>query len=88
LKEPKSAASLAKSYAADVSWANTVDRPARTANARRGAENRFLVQAGGDPKRAESLRKAFYKQIQLKSIAVRAAKKAARQAEQLGGGAA
>jgi hypothetical protein len=37
--------------------------------------------AGGDPKRAESLRQAHFKRIQLKSIAVRQAKKAAREAE-------
>lgn len=70
--------------AADLSWANTADRAARTANARKAAEERFLREAGGDPKRAESLRKAHYKRIQLKSIAVRAAKKAAREAQQLG----
>jgi hypothetical protein len=76
--------------AADVSWANTIDRPARTANARRAADNRFLALADGDPKRAESLRKAHYKGMALKSIAVRKAKKAAREAdaEQLDGGAA
>jgi len=76
LSEHKSAQSLAKSMAAHASWGKTSDRAARTANARR---------AGGDPKRAESLRQAHFKRIQLKSIAVRKAKKAAREAE---GGAA
>ena len=65
--------------AADMSWANTVDRSARTKPARLAADARFLALAGGDPKRAESLRKAHFKRIQLKSIAVRQAKKAARQ---------
>jgi hypothetical protein len=36
--------------------------------------------ADGDPKRAESLRQAHYRRIQLKSIAVRKAKKAVREA--------
>jgi hypothetical protein len=89
LSEHKSADSLAKSMAAHVSWGNTVDRPARTANARRAADDRFLIAADGDPQRAESLRKAFYRHIQLRSIQVRAARKA-RAAEQLsvGDGAA
>jgi hypothetical protein len=53
-----------------------------------------LALAGGDPKRAESLRMQHYRAIQRKSIAVRQAKKAARdaaakaarEAEQLDGG--
>jgi hypothetical protein len=85
LSEHKSAQSLAKSMAAHASWGKTSDRAARTANARRAADARFLALAGGDPKRAESLRQAHFKRIQLKSIAVRKAKKAAREAE---GGAA
>ena len=78
MKIPKSAGSLAKSMAADVSWGKTDDRSERTAPARRAAENRFLKLAGGDVKRAESLRKAHFKRMQLKSLAVRQAKKAAR----------
>ncbi|HSS25788.1 MAG TPA: hypothetical protein VLL82_15625 [Mycobacterium sp.] len=77
----KSALSLARSMAAHESWGKTPDRAARTANARRAADERFLAQADGDPLRAESLRKAHYKRIQLKSIAARKAKAAARQAE-------
>ncbi|MGO9381126.1 MAG: hypothetical protein ACLP4W_03275 [Mycobacterium sp.] len=73
--------------AADVSWANTPDRAARTANARRAAEARFLEMAGGDPKRAESLRKAHYKRMVLKSLKTRAAKKATREATSQNGGA-
>jgi hypothetical protein len=96
LPDHKSAESLAKSMAAHVSWANTMNRTARTANARRAADARFLEMAGGDKKRAESLRAAHYKRIQLKSIASRKAKKTARDkatkaagdAETLDGGAA
>jgi hypothetical protein len=64
--------------AADVSWANTVDRAARTEPGHRAAEDRFLKMADGDPKRAESLRKAHFKRMALKSVAVRKARKAAR----------
>ena len=77
----KSELSLKRSMAADVSWANTPDRAARTAEARRAADLRFLALAGGDPLRAESLRKAHYKRMVLKSIAARKAKKAARQGD-------
>lgn len=78
--QPDSLLSLKRSYAADVSWGRTEDRPARTANARKAADARFLALAGGDPKRAESMRKAHFKAMVLKSVAVRKAKKAARQA--------
>ena len=57
-----------------LSWANTIDRTARTAAARAALEQKFLDQAGGDPIRAESLRKAFYVDLALKSA--RARKKA------------
>jgi hypothetical protein len=77
--------SVQHQIAAHESWAQTEDWPARTANARRAAEDRFLTQAGGDPKRAEAARKAHYKRLQQKSLAVRRAKKAARDAA---GGAA
>jgi hypothetical protein len=66
--------------AAYESWAQTEDWSARTAAARRAAEDRFLAQAGGNPKRAEAARKAHFKRMQEKSIAVRRAKKAARDA--------
>ncbi|MGZ4526580.1 MAG: hypothetical protein ACXVX6_05315 [Mycobacterium sp.] len=78
MTEPKTAEKLAKSMAADLSWANTVDRPARTRNARRAADERFMRLANGDAQRAESLRKAHFKRMALRSIAVRKAKAAAR----------
>lgn len=85
---------LAASIAAHESWANTEDRSARTAPARRALEQKFLEQAGGDPKRAESLRSAYFKRLALKSAQsrrrAREATEAARAAEAelkaLGGG--
>jgi hypothetical protein len=49
----------------------TPDRTARTANARRALEQKFLEEAGGDPQRAESLRKTFYARLALKSAQAR-----------------
>lgn len=62
---------LAHQIAAHKSWANTPNRTARTANARNALENKFLSEAGGDPKRAESLRKAYYLELALKSAKAR-----------------
>jgi len=62
---------LRAQIAAHESWANTEDRPARTAKARRAFEDKFLEQAGGDPRRAEHLRKAHYARMQLKSAQAR-----------------
>lgn len=67
----KSERRLAASIAAHTSWANTPDRTARTANARRALEEKFLAEAGGDPKRAESLRKAYFQRLALKSARAR-----------------
>lgn len=64
--------SLPHVRSAHLSWAKTLDRSARTAKAREAAEARFLDQADGDPKRAESLRKAWYAEIALKSAQARA----------------
>lgn len=76
--------SLAHKRSAHISWANTADPRARTANARKAFEQKFLDQAGGDPKRAESFRKAYYAELALKSVESRKrsrdAKDAARQA--------
>ena len=62
---------LAASIAAHESWAQTPDRSARTANARRGLEEKFLREADGDPVRAEHLRKAHYQRLALKSAKAR-----------------
>lgn len=63
--------SLRSQIAAHDSWAQTEDRPARTANARKAFEDRFLAEAGGDPKRAEHLRKAYFARLALKSAQAR-----------------
>jgi hypothetical protein len=74
-----------------MSWANTPDRSARTAAARRASHHtRFLDQAremhpDASEKQiaevAESLRKAHYSALALKSAAARRAKRDATQAK-------
>lgn len=68
--------SLQGQLAAHESWANTENRSARTAPARRALEAKFLAEAGGDPQRAESLRKAYYARLALKSVQARKARSA------------
>lgn len=63
--------SLICQLAAHASWGQTEDRTARTAPARRALEEKFLREADGDPVRAESLRKAYYKRLALKSVQAR-----------------
>jgi hypothetical protein len=63
--------SAAMSIAAHLSWAKTADRTARTANGRAALEAKFLAQADGDPIRAEHYRRAYYKQLALKSARAR-----------------
>lgn len=58
---------LVASIAAHESWAQTEDRSARTAPARRGLDEKFLREAGGDPTRAEHLRKAHFARLALRS---------------------
>ncbi len=58
---------LAGRLGAELSWANTEDRAARTAPARAARDQRFLDAADGDPVRAEHLRKAFFLRLALKS---------------------
>lgn len=72
---------LVASIAAHESWANTENRSARTAPARRALEQKFLEQAGGDPQRAESLRKAHFQRLALKSVQARRRAQEAQQAE-------
>jgi hypothetical protein len=62
---------LRAQIAAHTSWAKTIDRTARTANGRRAAEEKFLTEAGGDPQRAESLRRAYFARLALKSAQAR-----------------
>lgn len=69
--QPQSERSLAASIAAHTSWANTEDRTQRTAPARAALSAKFLEQAGGDPRRAEHLRKAYFQKLALKSARAR-----------------
>jgi hypothetical protein len=62
---------LAATIAAQMSWANTDDRAARTAPARAALEQKFLNDAGGDPVRAAHLRKAHFARLALKSARAR-----------------
>jgi hypothetical protein len=62
---------LARKAAALTSWGNTVNRTARTEPARTAFEEKFLAEAGGDPVRAESLRKAHYAKMAYKSARAR-----------------
>lgn len=63
--------SLRSKIAAHESWSRTSDRSARTANARKALEDKFLAEADGDPKRAASLRKAYFARLALKSAKAR-----------------
>ena len=67
--------------AAHVSWANTTDRSARTAPARRALDEKFLREAEGDPVRADHLRRAHFARMALKSAQAR--RKAREAAEEL-----
>jgi hypothetical protein len=62
---------LRAQIAAHTSWANTADPTARTANARAALEQKFLDLAGGDPVRAQHLRKAHFAKLALKSAQAR-----------------
>lgn len=68
---PDNEASLRGKIAVHESWANTHDRPARTAPARAAFDRKFLDQAGGDPVKAEHLRKAHFARLALKSAQAR-----------------
>jgi hypothetical protein len=64
---PEAERRLSASIAAHESWAATPDRSARTAPARRALDQKFLDAAGGDPVRAEHLRRAYFQRLALKS---------------------
>jgi hypothetical protein len=63
-ESPASEVRLGAQIRAHRSWAQTVDRSARTAPARAALERQFLEQAGGDPVRVEH-RTAYYKWLAL-----------------------
>jgi hypothetical protein len=70
---------LRSQIAAHDSWANTTDRSARTANARKAMLDKFEQQVDPDgvltpaerAKRAEHARKAHFKRLALKSAQAR-----------------
>jgi hypothetical protein len=70
---PASAAErrLAAQAAVHASWAATPDRAARTAKARAALMQRFVDEAGGDPAKAESLRRAHFARLSLASARAR-----------------
>ena len=68
---PSTERQFAARIAAETSWANTTDRSARTAPARRALDATFLEQAAGDPVRAQHLRKAHFARLALKSASSR-----------------
>jgi hypothetical protein len=72
--------SLRGKLAAHTGWANTTDRSGRTAAARAALDAKFLEEAGGDPVRAEHLRKAYYTRLALKSSQARRRNRDARKA--------
>jgi hypothetical protein len=57
--------------ASHISWANTADRTARAMPGKRGLDAKFLAEAGGDPVRAEHLRKAHFTRLALASARAR-----------------
>lgn len=74
--------SLRGKLAVETSWANTENRSARTAPGRQAFESRFLEEAGGDPLRAEHLRKAYYLRLALASAKARRLRAEGNQASQ------
>jgi hypothetical protein len=67
MPESKAERQLRATIAAHESWAQTDNRTARTAPARAALQQKFLDQAGGDPIKAENLRRAHYARMQLKA---------------------
>lgn len=65
--------------ASHYSWALTEDRTARTSNARAAFRQKLLDEAGGDPQKAEHLRKAFYAKLNASSVAARRRNREARE---------
>jgi hypothetical protein len=59
---------------AHTKWALTSDRTAATAKARAAFEQKFLDAADGDPKRAASLRAAYYARLSVASVKARRAR--------------
>ena len=74
-QDVSAAASMLGRIGAHSKWSQCEDRTAATAPARAALEQKFHDDAGGDPKRAASLRKAYYTRLAMKSAAARRARK-------------
>ena len=70
-RDPRERALLGR-LGAEVSWARTVDRTARTQPGRDALKARFLKEADGDPVRAEHLYKAHFLRLSLLARKARA----------------
>lgn len=68
--------SLAGRVGALTSWGRTSDRSARTAPARAALDAKFLVEADGDPQRADALRRAYFARLALLSAQARRRRRA------------
>ncbi|GAA5153882.1 hypothetical protein GCM10023340_36550 [Nocardioides marinquilinus] len=73
----KAILSMAGRKGAHASWARTLNRSARTSAARAALDAKFLAEADGDPKRAESLRRAYFADLALRSAQARRNRKGA-----------
>jgi hypothetical protein len=62
---------LSASIAANMRWAQCEDRTEATAPARKALEDKWLAEAGGDPVRAENLKRAHFQRLALKSTVAR-----------------
>lgn len=71
---------LAQKIGAHRSWANTPNRTARTANARKALEQKFLDESGGDVLAAQALRKVYFLELARRSATARKARKEAERA--------
>jgi hypothetical protein len=72
--ETSAAARMLGRLGAYSKWANTTDRTAATAPARRALEAKFMAEAEGDPVRAASVRKAYFARLALASAKARRAR--------------
>lgn len=70
---------LRAQIAAHTSWAKTSDKAKRTRPAREAMRAKFLEEAGGDPEKAEHLRKAHFARLALKSAVSRRKSREARE---------
>jgi len=79
-KTPSERKSIA-TEGAHISWANTLDRTARTQHGRDAFTQTFLDAADGDPIRAEHLRKAHF--TRMSRLSAKARRKASQPVPEL-----